>query len=84
MSAPIETLPPPLTRQELDVAQCMICGGKECKHDPVLTLQQRCHRQAPVYAEYDRSTGILTLRCVVCRRMTARIKIATSDREGLN
>lgn len=73
MTAP-QTIPDlPLTRIELDESQCP-CGKADC--DDELFFHGRCHPGAEAEAGYNKRTGILTLKCRVCKKLVARIKVA--------
>lgn len=56
--------------------------GKEpcglCRDAGKVTLMGRCHVNAPMRAEYDNATGVLTLYCYVpeCSRVVAKFKVA--------
>ncbi|TXH09635.1 MAG: hypothetical protein E6R03_16455 [Hyphomicrobiaceae bacterium] len=78
--------PPPLTRQELDVAKCAQCGGADpaCRHEPELIFNGRCHLEAPTISSYNKHDGIVTIKCSVCQKLVARIKVAFGHLEGLN
>lgn len=70
------TDPLPLTRAQLDDLICK-CGKPSCKVDPHLFLKAACHQQG-VEACFDKRDGILTIRCYVCLKPVARIKVAKS------
>lgn len=69
-------MPEPLTRLEMDSANCGICGGTKCGHDAKLFLHAMCHMKAGTVAIYDKRDGVLTVRCKVCDRMVGRLLIA--------
>ena len=52
--------------------KCDLCGDEGVMH-----LHSKCHLTAPLSAEYEKESGILTLRCYVpeCRRIVAEIKV---------
>jgi hypothetical protein len=55
------------------------CGMPNCTHDhSVLFLHARCHVGAGTEAEYEKATGILTIRCIWCKKLVTRLKIAES------
>jgi hypothetical protein len=63
-----------LTQAELN---SMGCGMPNCTHDhSVLFLHARCHLQAGTEAEYEKATGVLTIRCNRCKKLITRLKIA--------
>jgi hypothetical protein len=65
-----------LSQAELD---SMGCGMPNCTHDhSILFLHARCHMTAGTEAEYEKATGILTIRCIRCKKLVARLKIAES------
>lgn len=58
------------------------CGTPNCTHDhTILYLHSRCHpgRGAEVY--YDKRTGVLTVKCRVCKRPIALVAVAGDRQE---
>ena len=66
----------PLTRRELDP---MKCGTPGCDCAGPLILSARCHLKKGLLVEYDWTTGLLTIACVVCRRPVCAIAVAAAD-----
>jgi hypothetical protein len=65
----------PLTREDLDPLQCQHpdCNHKDHRY---VYLAGMCHRQAPLYARYDRVHGILEMICARCSKLVLRIQVA--------
>jgi hypothetical protein len=62
-----------LSRRELDP---MKCGNPKCNCPGPLIVSPRCHPSRPVFAEYDWTTGCLTMRCSKCAQLVCRIAVA--------
>jgi hypothetical protein len=63
-----------LTQVELNASGC---GMPDCGHDhSVLILHSRCHTRAGTWAEYEKASGILTIKCARCQKIVAQLKIA--------
>lgn len=64
-----------LTQKQLNQ---MGCGVPSCKEDhSVLHLNSRCHTGASTEAAYEKATGILTIRCYICKEPVAKIVVAS-------
>ncbi|MGE5801725.1 MAG: hypothetical protein ACM358_05670, partial [Gemmatimonadota bacterium] len=63
-----------LTRADLDKHRC------SCPDDAhhSVGLGPTCHRDQPVTAHYTPATGRITLKCSVCKTITAVIQVAGS------
>lgn len=71
----------PLTQSALDT---MGCGTPDCGHDhTVLYLLSICHPKTGLEASYDKRTGVLTLRCKLCKKETGAVVVADGS-VGLN
>jgi hypothetical protein len=63
-----------LSRKQLDG---MGCGTPNCGHDhTVLYLHAACHLHAGSSVKYDKRTGALTIECVKCKKLVAKVKVA--------
>jgi hypothetical protein len=64
-------------KSKLDAMRC----ANGCDDHP-LVLHSRCHPYDPLWPEYERSTGLLILRCSVrnCQREVATIQVAEEAR----
>jgi len=62
----------PLTRAELDVAQC---SNPDCteEHGPLI-LHSRCHTGVPTWATYE--AGVLTITCAECGQEVTAVTVA--------
>ena len=70
-----------LTRKELDR---MTCAGQQDKHDcssheRVLFLNSRCHTGSGNEVEYNQRTGVLTVRCIKCKKLVVIIAVAETS-----
>lgn len=74
----MRTLQLPLTRIELDrPTPCGIPGCK-CENMPQVYFHQRCHPSAPTSTFYDKATGCVIVECAACKKLCARIKVAST------
>lgn len=71
----MRSLPPILTRADLDRGQCESPGCDHSSHGP-LALSGRCHPRAAVEVWYDAAEGTLTLRCHRCQLAVSRVAVA--------
>lgn len=64
-------------RDDLDAMVCADCGkGHEGEE---LQLASTCHRDDPIYATYIIGTGLVQLRCTVCKLVVAEIVVAKRE-----
>ncbi len=63
----------PLTRAQLD---SMVCRCGQCR-DNTLFLNARCHPSGGTEVQYDKKTGILSIRCKRCNAPVVKIKVAS-------
>lgn len=63
----------PLSRADLDAAECEHCDDPGHVHDP-LVLNQRCHSGAGSEVSYH--DGVLTVLCRRCDKLVAEISVA--------
>lgn len=66
-----------LTRAQLDLMRCGMVhpDGEICNHGGPLTFHSQCHIEAPTWVTY--SDGVLTVKCSVCEREVAQVKVAS-------
>lgn len=63
-----------LTRKELEP---MGCDTPFCAHDhSVLFMHSVCHTGAGSEVSYEKATGILTIKCVRCKRLIIQLLVA--------
>jgi hypothetical protein len=65
----------PLTRRDLDAAQCQVPGCTHTEHEagPGLAIHGRCHPGAGTIAWYR--AGVLTFRCKKCECIVVDIAV---------
>jgi hypothetical protein len=69
----------PLTRVELDATGCSNPG---CDHDhTVLFFHPRCHPHRGLIVSYDKRTGLISMKCRVCKRPLRDIAVAARGSE---
>lgn len=62
---------------EMERAASKGCSTPGCNHDhSVLFLTQRCHPKAGLEASYTKGSGLVTLRCNICKLELADIAVA--------
>lgn len=68
----------PLTRVELDRAQCATPG---CTHEDhsELFLHARCHMNAGLQVSYSLVTGTLKIACLTCDTPIAVVAVAAGE-----
>lgn len=64
-----------LTRKDLDNK---VCAASGCTDD-VLYFHGRCHPNSRTWAFYDKSIGVLTIECATCKRVIAKLEIASGE-----
>lgn len=68
----------PLTRKQLDQAQCGCCDGgllKDCDSGEAW-IHPRCHPKAGTWACYRAKTGTFEISCRICDAVVCEIKVA--------
>lgn len=67
----------PLTQKELNRAVCDSpeCTGESHQHGD-LYLHSTCHIADPLWAQYNKETGILQITCSVCKKVVTNLEIA--------
>jgi hypothetical protein len=64
----------PLTQSDLKGIRC---GNPACEDNhPILFMTPGCHQKGAVEATYDKSTGVLTIRCYECEKEVGRFLLA--------
>lgn len=62
-------------RQDFDAFECSKPG---CNCTTV-ELTGKCHPEAPVFAVYEKQTGILSLYCVECQKLAVAICVCSAN-----
>ena len=70
-----------LNKTDLDMAAAQGCmmGGGPSHHGPgehEVFLHGRCHIDGPIEASYKEGSGVVTIRCRVCKKLIAEIQVA--------
>ncbi len=75
-------MPQPLTRREMDGAQCMVPGCDHTHDAEGLVLTPVCHPRGRTEVSY--LAGVLTIVCGQCKKRVVDIAVAPGPQDDLS